>query len=143
MLVLLEARFRKMLDEQTEVYDETKHLDASKAEAHEIEISAGRLSRRETLIVREADRALVLLREDGTSVAFPGRSSRRDDMQQIMSGNRVKTDLLTQEWKTSSRRENCWPQCGSSSTSSATKSPAATGGGPRRTAVGGYWPSCV
>lgn len=98
MLVLLEARFRKMLDEQTAVYEETKHLDASKAEAHEIEISAGRLSRREALIVREADRALVLLREDGTSVAFPEAVEQaRDDMQQIAERlNRVKTDLLTQ-----------------------------------------------
>ncbi len=100
MLVLLEARFRKMLDEQVAVYEETQKLDAAadKAPAHEIEIAAGGLSRREKLIVREADRALVLLREDGTSVAFPEAVEQaRDDMQQIADRlNRVKTDLITQ-----------------------------------------------
>jgi hypothetical protein len=100
MLVLLEARFRKMLDEQVAVYEETQQLDASQANtpAHELEIAAGRLSRREKLIVREADRALVLLREDGTSIAFPEAIEQaRDDMQQIAERlNRVKVDLLTQ-----------------------------------------------
>jgi hypothetical protein len=86
MLVLLEARFRKMLDEQVEVYEETRKLDAASdaAPEHEIEIASGRLSRREKLIVREADRALVLLREDGSSVAFPEAVEQaRDDMQQV------------------------------------------------------------
>jgi hypothetical protein len=100
MLVLLEARFRKMLEEQNEVYSETKKLDKASATApeHELEIASGRLSRRERLIVREADRALVLLREDGTSIAFPESVEQaRDDMQQIAERlNRVKVDLLTQ-----------------------------------------------
>jgi hypothetical protein len=100
MLVLLEARFRKMLEEQNEVYDETKKLDKASATApeHELEIASGRLSRRERLIVREADRALVLLREDGTSIAFPESVEQaRDDMQQIADRlNRVKVDMLTQ-----------------------------------------------
>lgn len=100
MLVLLEARFRKMLDDQVEVYDETKKLDKASASApeHEIEIASGRLSRKEKLIVRDADRALVLLREDGTSVAFPEAVEQaRDDMQGIADRlNRVKTDLITQ-----------------------------------------------
>jgi hypothetical protein len=100
MLVLLEARFRAMLDGQVEVYEETKRLDASQASApaHEMEIAAGRLNRRELLIVREADRALVLLREDGTSIAFPEAVEQaRDDMQQIAERlSDVKLDLLTQ-----------------------------------------------
>ncbi len=100
MLVLLEARFRKMLDEQNEVYEETKKLDKAAATApeHELEIAAGRQSRRERLIVREADRCLVLLREDGTSVAFPEAVEQaRDDMKQIAERlNRVKVDLITQ-----------------------------------------------
>lgn len=100
MLVLLEARFRRMLDEQVAVYEETKKLDAAAANVpeHELEIASGRLSRREKLIVREADRALVLLREDGTSVAFPEAIEQaRDDMQQIAERlNRVKTDMITQ-----------------------------------------------
>jgi hypothetical protein len=100
MLVMLEARFRKMLEEQTEVYDETKKLDAAagKAPTHEVEIATGRLSRKESLIVREADRALVLLREDGTSIAFPEAIEQaRDDMQTITDRLRdVKVDMITQ-----------------------------------------------
>jgi hypothetical protein len=100
MLVMLEARFRKMLDEQVAVYDETKKLDAAsaKAPAHELEIASGRLSRKETLIVREADRALVLLREDGTSTAFPEAIEQaRDDMQAIAERLReTRVDLITQ-----------------------------------------------
>lgn len=100
MLVLLEARFRKMLDEQVAVYEETQKLDAASANVpeHELAISAGRLGRREGLIVREADRALVLLREDGTSVAFPEAIEQaRDDMQTIAKRlDETKVDLLTQ-----------------------------------------------
>ncbi len=100
MLVMLEARFRKMLDAQVEVYDETKKLDAAseKAPEHELEIASGRLSRKETLIVREADRALLLLREDGTSTAFPEAIEQaRDDMQSIAERLReTRVDLITQ-----------------------------------------------
>ncbi len=100
MLVMLEARFRKMLDAQVEVYDETKKLDAvsEKAPEHELEIASGRLSRKETLIVREADRALLLLREDGTSTAFPEAIEQaRDDMQSIAERLReTRVDLITQ-----------------------------------------------
>lgn len=100
MLVMLEARFRKMLDEQIAVYDETKKLDAAaaKAPAHELEIAGGRLARRESLIVRDADRALVLLREDGTSTAFPEAIEQaRDDMQSIADRLReTRVDLITQ-----------------------------------------------
>lgn len=100
ILVMLEARFRKMLDEQVEVYDETKKLDSAseKAPEHELEIASGRLSRKETLIVREADRALLLLREDGTSTAFPEAIEQaRDDMQSIAERLReTRVDLITQ-----------------------------------------------
>ena len=72
-LVLLEARFRRMLDAQVEVYDKTKDLDTSQenTQVHELEIASGRLSRKQQQIIRDADRAMLLLREDGTSVAFP------------------------------------------------------------------------
>jgi hypothetical protein len=100
MLVMLEARIRKMLDAQVEVYEETKQVDAATAKApeHELEIASGRLARKEGLIVREADRALVLLREDGTSVAFPESIEQaRDDMQNIADRLRdTKVDLITQ-----------------------------------------------
>lgn len=83
MLVLLEARFRKMLDAQIAVYEQTKSLDTSQAniQDHELEIASGRLSRKERQIAGDADRALVLLREDGTSVAFPEAIEQaREDM---------------------------------------------------------------
>ncbi|RIK83598.1 MAG: hypothetical protein DCC67_05765 [Planctomycetota bacterium] len=100
MLATLEARFRKMLDAQIEVYDETKKLDAAanKAPAHELEIAGSRLSRQEATIVREADRALVLLREDGTSVAFPEAIEQaRDDMQAIAERlQNAKFEMITQ-----------------------------------------------
>jgi hypothetical protein len=85
-LTMLAARFRKMLDAQTKIYEGTKRVDrAPEAERdHDEEIEAARLSREESLIVREADRALVLLREEGSSMAFPETVSlMRDDMQQV------------------------------------------------------------
>jgi hypothetical protein len=89
-----------MLDDQIEVYEETKRIDAAAAKTapHELEIAGGRLSRQEALIVREADRALVLLREDGTSVAFPEAIEQaRDDMQSIADRLRdAKFEMITQ-----------------------------------------------
>jgi len=100
MLVLLEARFRKMLNAQIEVYEQTQKLDASQAQAptHEVEIASGRLSRKEGQIVRDADRALILLREDGTSVAFPeALEQAREDMQAVVGRlGEVKLGMLTQ-----------------------------------------------
>jgi hypothetical protein len=100
MLVLLEARFRKMLDAQVEVYEQTKKLEASQSTApeHEIEIASGRLDRQERQIGREADRALVLLREDGTTVAFPeALQQAREDMQSVAKRlGQVKIGMLTQ-----------------------------------------------
>ena len=86
MLVMLEARIRKMLKSQIKILDETRRLDetASRTEAHDLEIAGGRLGRQERQIVHEAERALTLLREDGTSVAFPETIEQaRDDMQDI------------------------------------------------------------
>jgi hypothetical protein len=100
MLVLLESRLRKMLDMQVEVYDETKRLNGAveSLAAHELEIAAGRQSRKESLIVTEADRALVLLHEDGTSIAFPEAIEQaREDMQSISDRLReTKVDKFTQ-----------------------------------------------
>ncbi len=82
-LVLLEARFRQMLREQVAVYEETKKLASQQiaVQPHEIEIRCGQLRRREESIAQDADQALVLLREDGTSVAFPeALEQTRDDM---------------------------------------------------------------
>jgi len=101
MLVLLEARFRKMLGAQVEVYEQTKKLEASQSTVpeHEIEIASGRLDRQERQIVREADRALVLLREDGTTVAFPEAIEQaREDMQEVAKRlGEVKIRRFTQD----------------------------------------------
>jgi len=72
-LALLETRFRKMLGLQREVYEGTLRLDKvpQPERTHNHEIESSRLSRKETEIVLEASKALALLREDGTAVAFP------------------------------------------------------------------------
>lgn len=85
-LAMLEVRFRKILQLQREVYDGTVRLDKTPAKerTHDHEIESARLSSKETVIVAETDKALLLLREDGTSVAFPEAASEmRQDMQQI------------------------------------------------------------
>jgi hypothetical protein len=100
-LTLLAARFRKMLEAQTRIYEGTKRLDrVPEADRdHNEEIEAARLSREESLLVREADRALVLLREEGSSMAFPETVSlMRDDMQQVTERlSDMKVGTLTQE----------------------------------------------
>jgi hypothetical protein len=86
MLVMLEARFRQMLEAQLEVYEGTLRLAKVPAESRDQddEIEAGRLSRKESAIVLEADKALNLLRADGSSVAFPEAVEQmRGDMQQV------------------------------------------------------------
>jgi hypothetical protein len=85
-LTQLAARFRKMLAAQVAVYEGTGRLDQvpEASRDHDDEIEAAKLSRDETLIVREADKAMLLLREEGSSVAFPEAVKQmRDDMQQV------------------------------------------------------------
>lgn len=85
-LTQLAARFRKMLELQVAVYDGTQRLDRVPQDQrdHDDEIEAARLSRQESLIVREADKAMLLLREEGSSVAFPEAVEQmRDDMRQV------------------------------------------------------------
>jgi hypothetical protein len=87
VLAMLEARFLKMLKLQRDVLDGTVRLDKVPQERrdHNYEIEAGRLSSREVEIVVEADRALLVLREDGTAVAFPeALAQARQDMQQVV-----------------------------------------------------------
>ena len=73
MLALLESRFRKMLDMQLKVLDQTEKLDAipKEARSREFDIQAGRLSFDEKKIETEAEKALMLLKEEGSSIAFP------------------------------------------------------------------------
>ncbi len=88
MLAMLEARFPKMLQMQRDVLE--GHVAAGQgarrpSATHNHEIEAGRLSSKEAEIVLEADKALMLLREDGTAVAFPeALGQARQDMQQVV-----------------------------------------------------------
>ena len=72
-LAALEGRFRKMLQRELKLVDATKKLDVIPSNEREadFEINAGKLATEQTSISNEAARALSLLREDGTSVAFP------------------------------------------------------------------------
>jgi hypothetical protein len=86
-LTQLAARFRKMLELQNEIYESTVRLDRvpRPERAHDHEIEAAKLSRKEAEIVREADMALLLLREEGSSVAFPEIVEQmREDMRQVV-----------------------------------------------------------
>ncbi|MGD9634795.1 MAG: hypothetical protein AB7G28_04490 [Pirellulales bacterium] len=85
-LTMLAARFRKMLEAQTKVYEATQRVARVPLadRDHDEEIEAARLSREESLIAREADRALLLLREEGSSLAFPETVSlMHEDMLQV------------------------------------------------------------
>ena len=85
-LTQLAARFRKMLELQTVVYEGTVRLDhvPEAQRTHDHEIESARLSRLESQIVHEVDKALLLLHEDGSSVAFPEAIEQmRDDMRQV------------------------------------------------------------
>jgi hypothetical protein len=87
MLAMLESRFRKMLQMQEEVYEGTVRLDRTpQAErTHNYEIEASRLSGKETAIVVELDKALLVLHDDGSSVAFlEAAQQMREDMLQVV-----------------------------------------------------------
>jgi len=82
-LAMLEARFRKMLEAQVQVYEGTQRLDQVAAADRDRDdvIEAGRLSRKEAEIAVEADKALAVLQEEGSAVAFPEAVIEiRDDM---------------------------------------------------------------
>jgi len=100
VLAMLEARFRKMLQMQEEVYDGTVRLDKvpQTERTHNHEIEASRLSGKETQIIVEIDKALLLLRDDGSAMAFLEASEQmRDDMQQVVERlAQVKLGQMTQ-----------------------------------------------
>ncbi|MEX0677501.1 MAG: hypothetical protein WD063_10530 [Pirellulales bacterium] len=82
-LAMLESRFRKMLEAQIEVYEGTRRLDKVPAAERDRddEIESDRMSRKEAQIAVEADKALDVLREEGSAVAFPEAvTEMRDDM---------------------------------------------------------------
>jgi len=99
-LAMLEGRFRKMLEMQLRVYESTKRLDArSSAQPDvDIQVDSGRLAYDERKIVVEADKALTLLLEEGSSIAFPETVEQvRDDMEQVSQRlDRAEVSTITQ-----------------------------------------------
>ena len=100
MLARLETRFRKMLEKQTRVNASTLKLDEIQPvdRGTDFEIRSGKLGGSQTGIALDAAKSLMLLREDGSSVAFPKIVSQMEqDMRQI-SGRLVaaKTGAITQ-----------------------------------------------
>ena len=73
MLAALEARFRKMLSMQVEVYNGTVNLGKTAPEKwlDTMHTRSRELSQMESEIALDAAKALQLLKEEGTSVAFP------------------------------------------------------------------------
>ena len=100
VLAMLEARFTKMLQMQRAVLEGTVRLDKvpPPERSHSHEIEAGRLSSKEAEIDLEADKAMSLLREDGTAVAFPEALGQlRQDIQQVVQRlAEAKVDKITQ-----------------------------------------------
>jgi len=101
MLALLESRFRKMLEMELRVYESTKRLDRipETDRGRDFAIQANNLSNDQRKIAIEADKALMLLREEGSSVAFPETVEQMRDEMGIV-GERLaslKTNFITQE----------------------------------------------
>jgi hypothetical protein len=99
LLANLEARCRRMLALQIEVYDGTKRVSATilanegQKPTRNEDMKAGELSGRESVIVAEANKALQLLEEDGTAVAVPQVLEQcRDDMKAVQA-RLFKTDV--------------------------------------------------
>ena len=73
MLAMLEGRFRRMLEMELRVQAETVRLNKTPTtkRTRQFAIKVGTLSLDQRKIVLEVDKALTLLREEGSSVAFP------------------------------------------------------------------------
>lgn len=85
-LARLESRIRKMAQMQGKVLDDTKVLVAvpESQRDRQVDLKSGNLAFEEKKIVMEADRAMLLLREEGSSVAFPEVMVQvRADMQRV------------------------------------------------------------
>jgi len=71
-LAKLEERFRKMLEREIKVKQSTEQLAATETQQRstEFDVQTGKLSTEQNAIAADAGRALLLLAEDGSSVAF-------------------------------------------------------------------------
>jgi hypothetical protein len=101
VLAQLEARFRKMLDLQVQVHAGTLRIDRvpESTRTRDDEIESLRLSRKEKQIVDECDRAILLMREEGSATAFPEAAEQmREDMVQVMQRlERANVGTITQD----------------------------------------------
>ncbi len=86
VLALLEGRFRKMLEMELKVYEGTLRIEkiAIEKRGRTIDIRASKLAFDQRKIAGAADRALTLLLEEGSSIAFPEVVEQmRDDMEEV------------------------------------------------------------
>jgi hypothetical protein len=99
-LEVLEARFTRILQLQRAVYDGTIKLDKvpSVDRTHSHDIESGRLSAKEAEIDLEAEKAMALLKEDGSTAAFPEALSevRLDVRQVVQRLSEYRVDKITQ-----------------------------------------------
>ncbi len=100
-LTRLEERFRRMLERQLKVNEQTERIDRipDNARLTDFEITCRKLVSDEREILAEADNALALLREDGTAVAIPEAVDQiRRDLQQIIDQlTDFKTGAITRD----------------------------------------------
>ena len=100
-LAMLEGRFRQMLERQVRVYDSTQKLGkiAMAQRRPDFDIQSGKLAVEQNEISTAASRALMLLHEDGSSVAFPATvADMYEDMQQVaLRLSAAKVGEITQE----------------------------------------------
>ena len=86
VLAALEARFRKMLQMQVTIRKSSQQIAQIKSDKRLPRHRARsiQLARDEQDIIQEANKALILLREEGSSVAFPEATQElREDMQTV------------------------------------------------------------
>ena len=88
-----------MLEMQLKVYDDSRRLSQIPLNKRnsQVDIQAGKLSVQERRIAGEADKALLLLREEGSSVAFPEAVEQMHaDMLQVADRlSRTRLDRIT------------------------------------------------
>ena len=98
-LASLESRFRQMLEQQVKILDQTVQLSEITNRDAEFEIRAGKLAFQEKSLVTEANRALLVLQDDGTSFATTETVLQMErDMQQIVDRlSAAKVDTITQQ----------------------------------------------
>lgn len=86
MLESMEARFRGMLQRQLKINAQTQNLDRTENDNRRanFEIRTGKLSVEQNAVATDAGRALLVLREDGSSIAFPETVAQvQTDMNQV------------------------------------------------------------